>query len=596
MNDFIRVMLIFPVNPNLKEGRLMSEYDSLLTMSALNMAIVSLHRITTSGNRLILDREYDTVINNLRMGEINPDKELTSLYQKILRAIQSGRFRDDRRKKIENEYTLQKHKNIWEIIKGNILTNIRINPLIWVEKLAVSSASEYFTQQRKSDEISRQNEDEQSRLKHEELDSYVDLQCELLEASWHLLSQYELPDNYRLTQKALDNFSSAMNESDPSKRTRMLKYLEDDFAMYAPYWFYRAEASIALGDDSKAEEYFAQFLKVWRPVLRRDPYMAEAMKYKIKRLMREGASYRNIEEILKCLEDMRANTELEDWPNNIFAGAIYFSLGYKDEAEECVMCNIDFGIETEMSRKLLEYMRTAPLPLKIEPAMSDDEFLKLCKVADPVKIKEAISNGANVNARDENKYGTTVLMRAAKHGHAEVAGLLLEHGADINAKDNEGWTALMGAAWRGHAEMINFLLEHGADIDAKDNEGWTALMKAAWKGYAEAAKILLKHSTGVNAQDNAGWTALMGASKEGRSEIAEALIQYGADVNIASNNGITALIEAAGGGRTQVVEILLEHGADINAEDEFGRTALIMAERNHHDEVAQLIRTYGTKQ
>ncbi len=583
------------MNPNPKEGRLMSEYDPLLTMSALNMAIVSLHRITSSGDRLILDREYDSVINNLRMGEINPDKELTSLYQKILRVIQSGRLRDDRRKKIEREYTSQKHKNIWEIIKGNILTNIRVNPLIWVEKLAVSSASEYFTQQRRNNEISRQNEDEQSRLKHEELDSYGDVQCELLESSWHLLSQYELPDNYRLTQKALDKFSAAMNESDSSKRQRMLKYLEADFAMYAPYWFHLAEASIESGDERKADEYFARFMEVWRPVLRRDPYMAEAMKHKIKRLMSEGASYKNIAEILKCLEEMRANTEIEDWPNNIFAGAVYFSLGYKDEAEECVMCNIDFDIETEMSHKFLERIRTAPLPPRIEPAMSDDDFLKLCKTADPVKIKEAINNGANVNAIDKDKHGTTPLMRAAKNSHSETAELLITHGADINAKDNEGWTALMKAAWRGHAEMTELLIAHGADIDSKDNEGWTALMKAAWKGHAEAAKILLKHNADINAKDNAGWTALMGASKEGRSEIVEALIQHGADVNIANNNGSTALIEAAGGGRTKVAEILLTHGADIDAQDEFGRTALIMAERNHHHEVAQLIRSYAEK-
>ena len=40
-------------------------------MSALNMAVVSLHRITSSGNRLILDQEYINIVNNLQIGEIN---------------------------------------------------------------------------------------------------------------------------------------------------------------------------------------------------------------------------------------------------------------------------------------------------------------------------------------------------------------------------------------------------------------------------------------------------------------------------------------------------------------------------------------------
>ena len=47
----------------------MKKYDPMLTMSALNMAIVSLHRITSTGDRVVLDREYDNIINNLRMGE-----------------------------------------------------------------------------------------------------------------------------------------------------------------------------------------------------------------------------------------------------------------------------------------------------------------------------------------------------------------------------------------------------------------------------------------------------------------------------------------------------------------------------------------------
>ena len=568
----------------------MSEYDPLLTMSALNMAIASIHRIISSEDRLVLDREYDSIINNLRIGELNSDSELMKLYQKILKVIQNGRLRDEKRKKIESECYVQKHKSIKEILVENIITNFKINPVMWVEKLAVSSAAEYFTQRKKSDERSQNNDDEQAGLKHDELKEYGELQCELVD-SLRLLRQYNLPDDYRLTSKALDNFSAAMNESDPSKRNRMLKYLEDDFAMYPPYWFHRAEASMKAGNHEAAEEYFGKFMEVWRPVLRKDPYMAEVMKYKIEGLIRKGANYSNVEEILHCLSVMRKNTELEDWGNNLFAAMVYITLGRKDEAEECVMCNIDFKTETEMSSKLLERIKTEALPPRIEPAMSDDDFMKLCKAADPAKIQEAINNGANVNAKDNS--GWTVSMRAAKKGQAEILEILLKHNADINAKDDQGWTALMAAAWRGHAGIAEFLIEHGADINARDNEGWTALMKAAWKGYAEAVEIFIKHGADVNDTDNGGWTALMGASKEGRSEVAEVLLKYGADVNLRNNNSTTALIEAASGGKKRVAEILLKHGADTNIKDEFGRTALMIAERNHHSDVAELLRRYG---
>ena len=369
----------------------------------------------------------------------------------------------------------------------------------------MSSASEYFSQQKEAETLTQNNNDGQLRLKHDELDEYDELQRKLLGSSWSLLRQYQLPDSYRLTQNALMKFSAAMKEAEPSKRQRMMKYLEGDFAMYAPYWFYRAKAANEAGDSDEAGSYFAKFGEVWRPVLRKDPYRAEAMKYRIEGLMRSGVTQDNAGEILKCLAEMRANTELEDWANNIFAGMVYFTLGDKEKAEECVMCNVDFGFECEISGKILENMETAelpnriePLPEKIEPIpvrvpeapkpeplpeklpepqpkaqetpstqkpkrspISDKDFLYLCMSGDARKVEEAIINGANVNAKGHN--GDTALMQAARYGYVKVAELLLKYGADINAKANNGVTALECAKSNYHRKVAQLLRDHGVE-------------------------------------------------------------------------------------------------------------------------------------
>ena len=526
----------------------MSEYDPLLTMSALNMAIVSLHRITSSGDRLMLDREYNSIINNLRMGEINADPALIELYQEIVRVIHKGRLRDDIRTAISKSASERKCKSIREIITGNFLKSFSFNKLRWLGKLAVSSASEYFTQQK---EI-QQNNDTVLRLKHDELDEYDELQRKLLGSSWSLLRNYHLPDNYRLTQKALDKFSSAINEPAPSKRNRMLKYLEGDFAMYAPYWFYRAKSSYEAGND-EAGKYFERFGEVWRPVLKRDPYKAEAMKYKIEVLMSSESSQGNAEEVLKCLEEMRANTELEDWANNIFAGMVYFSLGRKDEAEECVMCNIDFEFELEMSGRVLALFEGKSLPEELpdspkpEPkpivhethpafrtpainsessAKSNDAFLELCKSGNAAKIEEAINSGANVDARTDD--GKTALIWAAWNGYSESAEILLRYGADVNARDNQGRTALIWAVWNGHSKAAEVLLRYRANINVQDNSGRTALMNATQRGQTEAVKVLLEYGAYVDAKDYRGWTALQIAKDNHHTEIERLLRTHGA--------------------------------------------------------------------
>jgi ankyrin repeat protein len=63
----------------------------------------------------------------------------------------------------------------------------------------------------------------------------------------------------------------------------------------------------------------------------------------------------------------------------------------------------------------------------------------------------------------------TALMCAAEFWHTEIVSLLIELGADIHAKDDDGKTALMSAAESGHTEIVSLLLDLGADIDAKDN-------------------------------------------------------------------------------------------------------------------------------
>ncbi len=327
----------------------MAEYDSLVTMAALNMAIVSLHRITSTGDRVILYREYTGIINNLSMGENNADPELVSLYKEIMRVIRHGRLRDEDRAAIDSQYSQQKQKGIKEIVSGSLGKTFSTNPVKWLGRLAAACVSEYFRSKARA-EI--QHDDKQFQLRKEEIAEYDELQQKLVDA-WKLLRQYRLQDKYVLTQTALDRFYDAVQEEEPSKRMVKLKYLDRDFEVYSPYWFYRGKAAQEAGDIEEARKCFGKFAEVWRPVLRRDPYKVEALKFRIGELMQEGSG-KNREEILKCLADMKENTELEDWANNIYMGVIYFVLGMNEEAAERVRCNIVFGYETDSSTVLLD--------------------------------------------------------------------------------------------------------------------------------------------------------------------------------------------------------------------------------------------------
>jgi ankyrin repeat protein len=123
---------------------------------------------------------------------------------------------------------------------------------------------------------------------------------------------------------------------------------------------------------------------------------------------------------------------------------------------------------------------------------------------------------------------------AAKMDLGQVRNLL-DKGANVNARSEQGWTALMKACASGDVDVVKLLLDKGADVNAKDYEG-TALIKASSFGRLDVVRLLLKRGADVNATDREGRTALTEACKEGdkekESEIGNLLKAHGATATV----------------------------------------------------------------
>jgi ankyrin repeat protein len=104
--------------------------------------------------------------------------------------------------------------------------------------------------------------------------------------------------------------------------------------------------------------------------------------------------------------------------------------------------------------------------------------------------RELIARGADVNAAAENAQRVAPLHAAAAVYDRETMRLLLERGADPNARQQADFTPLHGAASRGDEEAARLLLAHGADPKAKSADGKTPADVARERGYPNVAEFL----------------------------------------------------------------------------------------------------------
>lgn len=108
-------------------------------------------------------------------------------------------------------------------------------------------------------------------------------------------------------------------------------------------------------------------------------------------------------------------------------------------------------------------------------------------------VKFLLDKGANPNIASNNQFKVTPIHSACAISHFDIAELLIEHGADANAKQMQGVTPLHSAAHNGQTKLSKLLIDNGADINAKMDTGQTPLFMANEKDFQETADLIIKH-------------------------------------------------------------------------------------------------------
>uniref|UniRef100_A0A1I8GXV8 ANK_REP_REGION domain-containing protein n=1 Tax=Macrostomum lignano TaxID=282301 RepID=A0A1I8GXV8_9PLAT len=203
--------------------------------------------------------------------------------------------------------------------------------------------------------------------------------------------------------------------------------------------------------------------------------------------------------------------------------------------------------------------------------------------------KLLLQNGANADLPRWDS-GDAPLHIACDKGHTAVVDRLIAAGADLNPVQEAGCTPIYMAAQNGHSKIVARLLRAGVDLDWRClTNGNSALLAATQEGHARVVASLIQAAANVNLTNKKGETALHFAAQNGQLKITQLLLKSRANANVKASNGCEPIHTAAQNGNLAIVQALIAAQADVNTVEVDGASPVYIAAQNGHQRVIKTL-------
>jgi len=311
---------------------------------ALNHMHASLNKIVIYNDKIVLEEEYDNIINNINLTAIE-DREIISVITNLMDTLTAFKLTEMEKEQFQREYEDKLENSLTDAL--SVISANGMNPIQMGTNLIVSAGGAYMNYHNQQKSAKKDLDKAKWELEKDSIVELNDIRKEFLVTYWEIMQRYDMPDKWRITEKQFTRFINILKEQNDKKKFRQLLRMKEELAVLPTFW-YELSLIAHKNKDKEAElNAISEYEMLNDTILRHNTYYSLMLANKTSYMSHENQESEIEEELEKISIVDPLNPE-----RKLFLAMSYHMIGDIDKAETLLNENIDDNFLPVVSKKL----------------------------------------------------------------------------------------------------------------------------------------------------------------------------------------------------------------------------------------------------
>jgi hypothetical protein len=236
---------------------------------ALNYMHASLNKIITYNDKIILEDEYDNIINNLKLTDIE-DRVIVDVITTLMDTLTDHKLSEMDKSQFQNEYDQKLDDSL-----GNAFSSVNADgytPFEMAGNVLLSLGSAYFEYQSIQDSVKKELDKSMWKLKKETIETLNSIRKDFLITYWEIMRRYDIHESWRITEEQFNNFVNILRVNDSDLKQRRLLRMAKELAIFPGFWYELSLIAHQNNDKSVENQAFKKYEELNDSLLRHNSH------------------------------------------------------------------------------------------------------------------------------------------------------------------------------------------------------------------------------------------------------------------------------------------------------------------------------------